>query len=129
LFSPLYRLLLPKFCNLCVGSINGLYDKEGSSDYEAGMRYAGGGEEMAARAYTGFAFSFIGPSKAAGSRFLAWLVVATLAPATAFAYLDPNTPGILYQIFFPLVIAVTLAWRRIKDTVSWLWLRIWRKED
>ena len=84
---------------------------------------------MAARTYTGFALSFVGPGKAAGHRLLAWGVVATLAPATAFAYLDPNTPGLLYQIFFPLVVAVTLAWRRIKDTVSWLWLRIWRKED
>jgi hypothetical protein len=147
--------------------------QECSRDYGVGMRYSGD-EEMAARTYTGIAFSFIGPSKAAGSRFLEMMrkhpqlfkggaknkiltfleeralapgkvsrklhefksvrfkalgVVATLAPATAFAYLDPNTPGLLYQIFFPLVLAVTLAWRRIKDTVSWLWLRIWRKED
>jgi hypothetical protein len=121
------------------------------------MRYSAD-EEMAARTCTGIAFSFIGPSKAvqgARNQILAFLderaptpgkvsrrlyefksvrfgalgIVATLAPATAFAYLDPNTPGLLYQILFPLVVAVTLAWRRIKDTVSWLWLRIRRKED
>jgi hypothetical protein len=55
--------------------------------------------------------------------------VAVLGPATAFAYLDPNAPGLLYQMLFPLVVALTIAWRWIKDTVSWLWLRIWRKED
>jgi hypothetical protein len=63
------------------------------------------------------------------ARFGALGIVAMLAPATALAYLDPNAPGLLYQILFPLVVAVTLAWRRIKDTVSWLWLRIRRKED
>jgi hypothetical protein len=62
-------------------------------------------------------------------RFGALGFVAVLAPATTFAYLDPNAPGLLYQTFFPLVVAATIAWRWIKDTVSWLLLRIWKRRD
>jgi hypothetical protein len=56
-------------------------------------------------------------------------IVALLAPAAAFAYIDPNAPGLLYQLLFPLIVSITIAWRRIKDMAWLLWLRIWRKED
>jgi hypothetical protein len=51
-------------------------------------------------------------------------VSAILLPVAAFAYVDPNAAGLLYQIFFPLVVAATIAWRRIKDLMSWVWFRI-----
>jgi hypothetical protein len=54
---------------------------------------------------------------------------AISAPAVAQAYVDPNAAGLLYQIFFPLVIAVTVAWRWIKDAVSRLWFFIKRTWD
>jgi len=54
---------------------------------------------------------------------------AIAIPAVAFAYVDPNSAGLLYQIFFPLVIAATIAWRWIKDVISSVWLRIKRTWD
>lgn len=62
-------------------------------------------------------------------RFALFGLWAIAIPATAFAYLDPNSAGLLYQIFFPLVVAVTLAWRWIKDTASSIWLRLRRRSD
>jgi hypothetical protein len=56
-------------------------------------------------------------------------IVVLLAPVAAFAYIDPNAPGLLYQLLFPLIVSITIAWRRLKDVASWLWLRIWRKGD
>lgn len=56
-------------------------------------------------------------------------IVLLLAPSAAFAYIDPNAPGLIYQLLFPIIVSITMAWRRIKDMVSWLWLRMWRKED
>ncbi len=47
---------------------------------------------------------------------LTLLLVAT----DARAYVDPNAAGLLYQIFFPVIIAVTVAWRWIKETVKQL---------
>jgi hypothetical protein len=62
-------------------------------------------------------------------RFAVFGLWAVTIPATAFAYIDPNSAGILYQIFIPLVVAVTLAWRRIKETASGIWLRLRRRWD
>jgi hypothetical protein len=62
-------------------------------------------------------------------RFAAFGLSAVSLPAVAYAYVDPNSAGLLYQIFFPLVIAVTVAWRWIKDTVSRLWYVIKRTRD
>jgi hypothetical protein len=56
-------------------------------------------------------------------------LVAVTAAAPAFAYLDPNSAGLLYQIFFPLIIAATIAWRRIKDIAFLIWMRIRRIRD
>jgi hypothetical protein len=39
-------------------------------------------------------------------------------PSDALAYVDPNSAGLLYQIFFPLVVAVTLAWRWLKQIAT-----------
>src|SRR5882762_5173820 len=41
-------------------------------------------------------------------------VAAIVVPRDATAYVDPNSAGILYQIFFSVIVAVALAWRWIK---------------
>jgi hypothetical protein len=46
------------------------------------------------------------------------------APGTAFAYFDPNAGGLLYQLLFPLLVAVVATWRYIKMIVASLWQRI-----
>jgi hypothetical protein len=45
----------------------------------------------------------------------------------AYAYVDPNSAGLLYQIFFPVVVALGLTWRWIKETIKQVWLKIVRK--
>jgi hypothetical protein len=54
-------------------------------------------------------------------------VSALLAARDAHAYVDPNSAGLLYQIFFPIVLALTLAWRWIKETCRQLWFKVTRK--
>ena len=46
------------------------------------------------------------------------LIVCISVPRNALAYVDPNSAGLLYQIFFPLVVAVALAWRWLKESAT-----------
>jgi hypothetical protein len=58
------------------------------------------------------------------------LLSATFAlPQDARAYVDPNSSGLLYQLFFPLLLAATVASRWIKSTAESLWRRIRRWTD
>lgn len=58
------------------------------------------------------------------ARLAALLVAAT--PLSAFAYIDPNAGGWLFQLLFPLLVAIGGAWRlmrhRAADVVR-RWLR------
>jgi hypothetical protein len=39
-------------------------------------------------------------------------------PRDALAYVDPNSAGLIFQIFFPLILAVILAWRWLRQTAA-----------
>ena len=41
----------------------------------------------------------------------------------AYAYIDPNTTGLLYQLLFPLFIAVASAIAALRRTIRLLWTR------
>lgn len=56
------------------------------------------------------------------SAMLAW----TLIPATAFAYIDPNTGGMLFQILAPLIAAITSAWLFARDRIKAACYRVYR---
>jgi len=43
------------------------------------------------------------------------------------AYIDPNTSGLLYSIFFPLIIAASLSWRWLASSVGGLWRKLFRR--
>ena len=51
-----------------------------------------------------------------------------LLPASAFAYIDPNAGGLLFQLLAPLFVAVVGGWlflrRWISEHVRQLWRRI-----
>jgi drug/metabolite transporter (DMT)-like permease len=68
----------------------------------------------------------------APTRHLRNFHVATLLlalwPASCFAYIDPNTGGIIYQILFPVLVAIAAAWTFLKDRISALWSKIFRRE-
>jgi hypothetical protein len=54
-----------------------------------------------------------------------YVMVATVFMVRdARAYIDPNSAGILYQILFPVVVAVTVAWRWIKEMCKQLWAKV-----
>ena len=57
------------------------------------------------------------------------VAVAVIFPRDAFAYIDPNAPGILYQILFPLIVALTVGWRWIRNLCVSTWKRITRNRE
>lgn len=46
------------------------------------------------------------------------LLVLLLSPATAHAYIDPNTGGMLYNLLFPVGVALAAGWGRIKLAIQ-----------
>ena len=51
------------------------------------------------------------------SALLVLLVYLSAVPA-AYAYIDPNMGGWLYQLLFPLLIAIAGAWAALRQTIS-----------
>jgi hypothetical protein len=58
------------------------------------------------------------------------LLAMLLLPCSAFAYIDPNTGGLFFQLLAPLFAGVVGAWmflrRSISTFVRGLWLRLTR---
>jgi hypothetical protein len=56
---------------------------------------------------------------------LLWTAVLTLAPLRpAHAYIDPNSAGPLYQMLFPLLIAIGSAIAVLRRTIARAWNRL-----
>jgi lipoprotein signal peptidase len=51
-------------------------------------------------------------------------VLLTLAPGAAFAYIDPNAGGILFQILTPVFVAIVVFWTFLKHKLKALWTRV-----
>lgn len=47
-----------------------------------------------------------------------------LFPPSAFAYVDPNAGGLLYQILFPLIVAIGAAWAGLRHRIGYWWARL-----
>ena len=54
------------------------------------------------------------------------LFVALLAPLPAFAYIDPNTGGMIFQILAPILAMITSAWLFLKDRIKAAFYRLKR---
>ena len=52
---------------------------------------------------------------------LLWLLVFT---ADARAYIDPNAGGLLYQILFPVLVAIGAVWGWLRHRISAWWARM-----
>jgi len=52
------------------------------------------------------------------------LILTLLAAPACQAYIDPNTGGFIYQLLFPLIVAVAAGWRWVKMGVSSAWHRV-----
>jgi hypothetical protein len=57
-------------------------------------------------------------------RCLASLALA-LWVGNAYAYIDPNAGGLLYQILFPVIVAIGAAWAGLRHKIVEWWSR-WR---
>lgn len=55
-----------------------------------------------------------------------WFLAASpllALPATAQAYIDPNTGGLLFQILAPILAIITSAWLFLRDYIRNAWHR------
>lgn len=61
-----------------------------------------------------------------GSKVPALVVIGLCAalPAPAWAYVDPNAGGLLYQILFPLLVAIGAAWAGLRHRIGYWWSRL-----
>ena len=45
-------------------------------------------------------------------------------PLDALAYIDPNAGGLLYQILFPVIVAIGAAWAGLRHKIVDWWSRL-----
>lgn len=67
--------------------------------------------------------------KAPWTNCLAVAALMFFSEAPAYAYIDPTVPGLVMQILAPIIIAVSVMWRRIKDTISRLFKFSFRRRN
>ena len=53
--------------------------------------------------------------------------LALLLPGSAFAYIDPNAGGLLFQLLAPLFAAVVGGWLFLRRWISEQLRRLWRR--
>jgi hypothetical protein len=56
-------------------------------------------------------------------RLAAFVLTLAAAPACN-AYIDPNTGGFIYQLLFPLIVAVAAGWRWLRLFAGSAWQRL-----
>jgi hypothetical protein len=57
---------------------------------------------------------------------IALAIIFALFTPTAFAYIDPNTGGYIFQLLAPLLALATTAWMFFSDRVKAIWYSILR---
>ena len=57
------------------------------------------------------------------------VIVAFLLPLDCHAYIDPNAGGWLFQMLFPLLVALGGIWAIFRRRVLELWHRLFRRSD
>ena len=65
----------------------------------------------------------VNPMKSRKHYGLASLALA-LWVGNAQAYIDPNAGGLLYQILFPVIVAVGAVWAGLRHKISYWWSRL-----
>jgi hypothetical protein len=57
----------------------------------------------------------------------AFLILALLLPASAWAYIDPNAGGMLFQLLAPVFAAVVGVWLFLRQWIAAQARRLWRR--
>lgn len=68
--------------------------------------------------------NFISPVSSAR---LFMLLLTVLIPTEAFAYIDPNSGGLLFQLLAPLFAACLGAWVFMRQAISRFLRELWQK--
>ncbi len=55
------------------------------------------------------------------------LLVVILQPSSAFAYIDPNAGGLLFQLLAPIFAGILGAWVFMRKVIAGFFRGIWRK--
>lgn len=58
---------------------------------------------------------------------LACATTLLLAPSIAFAYIDPNAGGVLFQLLMPLFAAIAGGWLFLRRWIAACFVKLWRK--
>jgi len=79
---------------------------------------------MVVDSHAGLGFAlYIKPTSIVG--MLLWAIVLGVAPLrSAHAYLDPNSAGPLYQLLFPLLIAIGSVVAMLRRAIARAWNRV-----
>jgi len=59
----------------------------------------------------------------------ALIFAAFLTPIDCHAYIDPNAWGRLFQLLFPLLVAIGAAWMVLRQRISTLWNRLFPRRN
>ncbi len=57
------------------------------------------------------------------------VVSVLLLPLDCYAYIDPNAGGWLFQMLFPILVAIGGLWSIFRQRIGALWDRIFRRND
>ena len=60
--------------------------------------------------------------------FLA-ITAGLLQPSECYAYADPNVVGWLFQLLFPVLLALGAAWAVLRQRIRALWQRLLGRSD
>ena len=60
-------------------------------------------------------------------RVLPIALLCLLPIHAAYAYVDPNSAGLLYQILFPVLVAIASALTAMRRSLARLWRRLFRR--
>lgn len=68
---------------------------------------------------------------ATGGTPVRWLIVccALLTPLDCHAYIDPNAGGWLFQLLYPLLVALGAAWLALRQRIGRWWSRLLHRRN
>ena len=56
--------------------------------------------------------------------YLQFALLILMVPPDAYAYIDPNTAGWLFQLIFPVIVAIGIGWNflrnRMRAALDWV---------
>ena len=68
------------------------------------------------------------PARWRGSKLHAFAALVTFSAPT-WAYIDPNTGGWLYQLLFPVLVAIGAVWAGLRHQLRTWWDRLRGRKD